>query len=54
MTSLINRLAVEAQIGVNMENVHDRRLGQKHERKRWELERMHEFLTLPTHSLTSG
>ena len=41
MTSLINKLAVEAQIGAKMENILDRRLGQKHARKHWELERMH-------------
>lgn len=50
----INRLALEAKIGANIENVHARRLGQKHARKCWELERRQQFLMLPMHPLTSG
>ena len=47
-------MALEAKIGANIENVHARRLGQKHARKHWELERRQQFLMLPMHPLTSG
>lgn len=50
----MNRLALEATIGANIENVHARRLGQKHARKCWELERRQQFLMLPMRPLTSG
>lgn len=32
-------MALEAKIGANIKNVHARRLGQKHARKHWELEK---------------
>lgn len=41
MTSPVNRLAMKVQIGADMENVQDRKLGQKHAKKPWELERIY-------------